>query len=124
AAKAVKHTTPGEGLAPAPSVTDAYSDGQVYSAPSAPRTQLPGALTYSDGSGCTAEYKVLALWPQTPCDPDAFAHPTADNAADRCAEGSGLNPDFDVVCVAGIGPDGAGGCVPNLQTGVPAFKSK
>lgn len=98
-----------------------FGDVFVYSAPSAPGTQLEGTLTYTDDN-CTAEYRVLALWPQVPCDPDAFAHPTAENAADRCAEGSGLNPDFDAVCVEGIaGGDAA--CVPNPEKGVPSFKN-
>ncbi|WP_152622061.1 hypothetical protein [Archangium violaceum] len=110
-------------VAPAESLSYTFSDVKVYSDPSAPGTQLTGTLKYSDGPGCEAEYTVLALWPQVGCDPEAFANPTEANAADRCAEGSGLNPDFDAVCVAGIaGGDAA--CVPNPATGVPAFKSK
>jgi hypothetical protein len=105
---------------PAENVSYNFGDVFVYSHPSAPGTQLEGSLTYTDDN-CSAEYRVLALWPQIPCDPDAFANPTTENAADRCAEGSGLNPDFDAVCVAGIA-GGDGGCVPNPAKGVPAFK--
>ncbi|HEX5752405.1 MAG TPA: hypothetical protein VFZ09_39735 [Archangium sp.] len=110
-------------VAPAESLTYTFSDVKVYSDPSAPGTQLAGTLKYSDGPDCEAEYTVLALWPQVGCDPEAFANPTEENAADRCAEGSGLNPDFDAVCVEGIaGGDPA--CVPNPAKGVPAFKNK
>jgi hypothetical protein len=116
-------------LAPAQTLTYAFENVQVYSAPRAPGTQLKGTLKYSDSlTGCTnAEYEMLALWPQTPCDPDAFANPTDENAAERCGEGSGINPDFDAVCVAGIGPldskgNVQGGCVPNPAKGVPSFR--
>lgn len=111
-------------VVPQETVTYAFTDVQVYSDPSAPGTQLTGTLKYSDGPGCEAEYTVLALWPQVECDVDAFNSPTEANAADRCDVGSGLNPDFDAVCVADIGPGGAAACVPNPATGVPAFKKK
>ncbi|OJH37693.1 hypothetical protein BON30_26235 [Cystobacter ferrugineus] len=122
----------------AQSVSYAYADDvQVYSAPSAPGTQLKGTFRYSTGaSGESCEYEMLALWPQTPCSMEAFENPTPENSASRCAEESGLNPDFDAVCVADIGPplikrddDGnvisstpRGGCVPNPKKGVPSFK--
>ncbi|WNG24505.1 hypothetical protein F0U62_11100 [Cystobacter fuscus] len=124
---------------PAESVSYAYEDVKVYSAPSAPGTQLSAKVRYSTGtSGESCEYTMLALWPQVPCSVDAFKNQTPENAASRCAEGSGLNPDFDAVCIADIGPplvkrdkDGnvisvtpRGGCVPNPEKGVPAFKAK
>jgi hypothetical protein len=115
-ASEVRHHETNEQLVPAESVTYKYNKVEVFSAASAPGTQLRGEFTYSDGSGCEVEYKMLALWPQTACDPEAFANPTAENAAKRCAEGSGLNPDFNAVCVAGIGPDGEGGCVPKDES--------
>lgn len=126
AASAVDSEATGEELVPAENISYQFGDVFVYSAPSAPGTQLEGSLTYTeknpDGTvACSADYRVLALWPQVPCDPDAFANPTPENAADRCAEGSGLNPDFDAVCVAGIA-GGDGGCVPNPAKGVPSFK--
>lgn len=101
-----------------------YKTVNVYSAAEAPGTQASGEFIYRthnpDGSvACEAEYTMVALWPQVPCDPEAFANPTPENAADRCAEGSGLNPDFDAVCVADI-YHGDGGCVPNGK--VPSFK--
>ncbi|WNG15017.1 hypothetical protein [Cystobacter fuscus] len=123
----------------AESVSYAYEDVKVYSAPSAPGTQLSATVRYSTGtSGESCEYQMLALWPQVPCSVDAFKNQTPENAASRCAEGSGLNPDFDAVCIADIGPplvkrdkDGnvisvtpRGGCVPNPEKGVPAFKVK
>ncbi|MET0403928.1 MAG: hypothetical protein ABW123_16070, partial [Cystobacter sp.] len=112
---------------PAQTVAYAFDNVQVYSAPSAPGTQLQATVKYSDGAGCEVEYRMLALWPQVPCSVEAFNNPTENNAANRCAEGSGLNPDFDAVCIANIGPaayeedeDGnvtaiipQGGCVPN-----------
>ena len=96
---------------PAETVTYTFSDVSVYSAASAPGTQLEGTLVYGDGTGCTAEYRVLALWPQASCDTDA-----------DCGVENGLNPDFDAVCMKGINPDGSNGCVPNPAKGVPAFK--
>jgi hypothetical protein len=119
----VRHKDTNALLVPRETVSYAYKTVNVYSAPEAPGTQASGEFTYStveaDGTTCTAEYTMVALWPQVACDPEAFANPTPANAADRCAEGSGLNPDFDAVCVAGI-YHGDGGCVPNGK--VPAFK--
>jgi hypothetical protein len=111
-------------VAPEETLRYAFSDVKVYSDPSAPGTQLTGTLKYSTSPDCEAEYTVLALWPQVECDPKAYAAPTKENAADRCAEGSGLNPDFDAECVADIGPGGAAACVPNRAKGVPAFLNK
>lgn len=76
---------------PARTLTYTYKEIDVYSKPSAPGTQLAGSLTYTDGA-CTAEYEVWALWPQTPCVPGST------DPIDNCGEGSGLNPDFKVVC--------------------------
>jgi len=117
------NVTPSKVEAPAASRTYQYGDIEVYSHPAAPGTQLRGTLTYSEGD-CTAEYDVLALWPSVGCDPEAFANPTEENKADRCGEGSGLNPDFDAVCVAGIGASGAAACVPNPATGLTLVGKK
>jgi hypothetical protein len=113
---------------PAASRTYQYGDVEVYSHPAAPGTQLRGTLTYSEGD-CTAEYNVLALWPSVHCDPEAFANPTEENKADRCAEGSGLNPDFKATCVAGIGAADAAGnptaaCVPDPTVGLTLVGKK
>jgi hypothetical protein len=109
AAEVINHVT-GEQEVPAETVTYTYNKVEVFSAASAPGTQLRGEFTYSsvlpDGTTCTAEYKMRALWPQVECVPGST------KPAENCGEGSGLNPDFNAVCVAGIGPDGVGGCVP------------
>jgi hypothetical protein len=121
-------------LASPESVTYKYSTVQVYSAASAPGTQLTGTFTYSDGAGCEVEYEVNAIWPQVFCNPDA------EDSAENCGEGSGINPDFDVKCDASLpdikrddNHDGfqdvdkqgnklfwAGACVPAKK--VPSFK--
>ncbi|OJT18307.1 hypothetical protein BO221_40155 [Archangium sp. Cb G35] len=125
--KAVTRTVEESGetitVVPEETLSYTFTDVKVYSDPSAPGTQLTGTLKYADPE-CEAEYQVLALWPQVECDVEAFNNPTEANAADRCDVGSGLNPDFDAVCVDGIGPGGAAACVPNPATGVPAFKNK
>jgi hypothetical protein len=109
---------------PAQTVGYTFSDVKVFSAPRAPGTQMQATVKYSDGTGCEVEYKMLALWPQVPCDV---------NDKDSCGEGSGLNPDFDAVCVADIGPpryvededenviavEPRGGCVPKRD--IPSF---
>lgn len=111
------NVTPPKVEAEAASRTYQYGDIEVYAHPAAPGTQLRGTLTYSEGD-CTAEYNVLAVWPSVGCDMEAFENPTEENKASRCGEGSGLNPDFDAVCVAGIGAGGAAACVPNPETGL------
>jgi hypothetical protein len=122
AAREVINEATGEVLVAAQTVSYAFENVQVYSAPRAPGTQLKGTLKYTDSStGCEAEYDMLALWPQTACDMDAFNAPSDTNKADRCDEGSGINPDFDAVCMP-IGPDGDGACVPNPAKGIPSFK--
>jgi hypothetical protein len=106
---------------PAASRAYQFGDVEVYSHPSAPGTQLRGTLTYTEG-GCTAEYNVLALWPSVPC--DAKAEDKPENAAVRCGAGSGLNPDFKAVCVAGIGAGGAAACVPDPAVGLTLVGKK
>ncbi|MCY1075255.1 hypothetical protein [Archangium lansingense] len=121
-------------LAPAETITYTYSNVQVYSAASAPGTQLTGTFTYSDGPGCTVEYEVNAIWPQVLCNADA------EDSAEKCGEGSGINPDFDVRCdesqpdtmrdddhngFQDVDDDGnklvwKGACVPSKK--VPSFK--
>ncbi len=100
---------------PAASRTYQYGDVEIYVNPSAPGTQLRGTLTYTEGD-CTAEYNVMALWPSVGCEVGAT------DPALSCGVGSGVNPDFDAVCVAGIGLNGTAACVPNPAVGVPAFK--
>lgn len=111
---------------PAQTVSYQYNTLQVYSTAAAPGTLLQGTFTYSDGAGCSAEYRMVAQWPRIECDIDAFNNPTPENRLDRCGtgEGSFLNPDVQQVCVAGIGPGGAGGCVPNPNVDFPPFVGK
>ena len=77
-------------------------------------------IGYADGTGCEAEYKVRAFWPQVACKPEAFANPTDANANDRCAGESGINPDFDTVCLPSY--DGKTYCSPNPAKDIPFFK--
>ncbi|MCY1016352.1 hypothetical protein [Pyxidicoccus sp. MSG2] len=79
------------GTAPRTTITYAFSNVRVYSAPSAPGTQLTGELKYTK-DGCTSTYVARAQWPAIPCDPES------DVPAETCGVGSGLNPDFAVTC--------------------------
>ncbi|MBJ6760975.1 hypothetical protein JGU66_09380 [Myxococcaceae bacterium JPH2] len=90
-----------------------FSNVRVYSAPSAPGTQLTGELTYIK-NGCKSTYVVRAIWPSTPCDPTADASDPA-NAIDTCGEGSGVNPDFDVVCDATVKKCVAAKAIPSFK---------
>jgi len=97
-----------------------FSNVRVYSAPSAPGTQLTGELRYTN-KGCVSTYVVRALWPAVGCDPEA-AEP-----ARNCGAGSGLNPDFATTCSVGSscyeahGDDELTGCcVPSKP--IPSFK--
>jgi hypothetical protein len=76
---------------PATEVTYEFSNVRVYSAPSAPGTQLTGELRYTR-DGCTSTYVMRALWPAVGCDPES------DLPEENCGEGSGLNPDFSATC--------------------------
>lgn len=96
AAAPVVHESTGEQLKPAQTVEYTFSNVEVYSHPQFPGTQLRGTLTYGDGTGCSAEYDVWALWPATPCVPDST------DPVESCGEGSGLNPDFEAVCDASL----------------------
>ena len=88
-----------------------FSNMQVYSAANAPGTQIRGDLEYTR-DGCTAKFKVRGIWPATPCDPTADP---AKDPASTCGEGSGINPDFKVVCDATLKL-----CVPDGP--IPAIK--
>ena len=71
AAAPVVHESTGEQLKPAQTVEYKYANVEVYAHPQLPGTQLRGTLTYGDGTGCSAEYDVWAIWPATPCVPDS-----------------------------------------------------
>ncbi len=85
-----------------------YENVEVYSAPSAPGTQMRGTVKITDDT-CTAEYEMWALWPAAPCDPGA---PLDE---ENCGPTAGVNPDFNVVC----DPD-LRRCVPAVRP--PSFK--
>ncbi|NOJ82313.1 hypothetical protein [Myxococcus xanthus] len=102
---------------PANQIVYQYSNVRVYSAPSAPGTQMTGELTYTN-NGCTSKYVINAIWPAVGCDPES------DAPADNCGPGSGLNPDFAATCITTANCAIYGGadncCVPTNQ--VPSFK--
>lgn len=81
---------------PANNITYQFSNVRVYSAPSAPGTQLTGELKWTR-NGCTSTYVVRAMWPAEPCIVGANKE---TDPADACGKGSGLNPDFDAECMA------------------------
>jgi hypothetical protein len=93
----------------------AFSNVQVYSHPAAPGTQMRADVTYTRDA-CTAVYKMNAMWPARPCDPDELAKP--ENERDLsllCGPGSLINPDFKVKCHEDLHI-----CV--VDGDVPAFK--
>jgi hypothetical protein len=73
-----------------------FNNVKVYSRASAPGTQMTGELTYTV-NGCVSTYVFNAMWPATHCDP-TLDPADETNGPDTCGRGSGLNPDFDVVC--------------------------
>lgn len=95
-------------IAPALTLSYSYENIEVYSAPSAPGTQLRGTVKINDGT-CTGEYEVWALWPSVTCDPNKALDDT------NCGASQGVNPDFDVVCDAVLKK-----CVPAKRP--PSFK--
>jgi hypothetical protein len=101
--------------APATSISYQFANVKVYAAPQAPGTQLTGDLTYTR-DGCTAQYTVRAIWPAHGCDPDST------NPVDTCGEGSGINPEFAVVCDTSFKVSTAypGTCV--AAKAIPSFK--
>jgi hypothetical protein len=75
--------------------TYAFSNLEVYVSAANQGTQLKADLTISDSAdACSAQYKVLGLWPEVPCESNT-----------DCGEGSGINPDLfeSVACDASIG---------------------
>ncbi|CAM3899653.1 hypothetical protein G4177_06370 [Corallococcus sp. ZKHCc1 1396] len=107
------NATTGEDYTAAPeAITYQFANVQVYSNPGAPGTQMAGELTYTN-NGCVSRYAWRAMWPSTPCDPDAV--PDETNGPDTCGEGSGINPDFKAQCDSELGH-----CV--LTDNVPSFK--
>jgi len=108
---------------PATVVTYEFSNVRVYSAPSAPGTQLTGELKYTR-DGCTSTYVMRAIWPASPCIMNST------DAATNCGAGSGLNPDFAAECLqinnCGATPDmnaaGYNGCCIPTKA-IPSFNA-
>ncbi|MFP2959519.1 hypothetical protein ACLEPN_17175 [Myxococcus sp. 1LA] len=104
---------------PANEIVYEFSNVRVYSAPSAPGTQLTGTLRYTN-NGCTSTYVVNGIWPAVGCDPES------DEPMANCGPGSGLNPDFAATCITTancasvFSMYGGNCCVPTKQ--VPSFK--
>ncbi|MBN1208308.1 MAG: hypothetical protein JXB05_25840 [Myxococcaceae bacterium] len=94
----------------ATSITYQFANVKVFASPKAPGTQLTGDVTITR-DGCSLQYTVRALWPAVGCDPD----PNNKNPLETCGEGSGISPDFAVVCNEDLGF-----CV--LEKPVPSFK--
>jgi hypothetical protein len=92
-----------------------FENMRVLAAPNAPGTQARGDLTYTR-DGCTAKYKVLAIWPRVACDPEE-AKKAEPNPVHNCGEGSGANPDFNLVCHPTLKY-----CMPDVSK--PVFKTE
>ncbi|ABF90347.1 putative lipoprotein MlpA [Myxococcus xanthus DK 1622] len=90
-----------------------FTNVRVYSAAVAPGTQFTGELKYTS-NGCTSSYVMRAVWPPAPCD-TASTEP-----AENCGVGSGLNPEFAVVCQPTSATGTTGYCVPAGD--IPSFK--
>ncbi len=99
--------------APANTIRYEFSNVRVYSAAEAPGTQFTGEVKFTS-NGCTSSYVMRAVWPPSPCDT------TATEPADNCGAGSGLNPDFAVVCQPTTATGTTGYCVP--ANPIPSFK--
>jgi hypothetical protein len=85
----------------ATSVRYEWSDLKVYVTAAAQGTQFSGHLKFTQDT-CSAEYNVLAVWPEVGCGSDADCCPAADPLGGRIT-GSGINPDFPVKCDVKLG---------------------
>jgi hypothetical protein len=80
-----------------------WSNVRVYVTTAATGTQMAADLTYTE-DGCTATYKVAAVYPAHDCTnpetkgPDDARCATEADPAAGIDEGSGINPDFAVKC--------------------------
>jgi hypothetical protein len=100
-------------------ITYQYNSVKVFSSPSVPGTQITGDFSYTrtyDGVTCTLEYTMNGIWPAVPC------KSTSDRPSESCGEGSGVNPDFDVVCSTDLVIAGGfdGTCLPAKP--IPSLK--
>lgn len=69
-----------------------FDNVRVFVTVAYPGTQLAADLTFRN-AGCTAKYKVVALWPAIECSTDDDCSPLPDPDKGRDL-GSGINPDF------------------------------
>jgi hypothetical protein len=96
---------------PAEHVRQQWQNLKIYVTAQVPGTQITGEMTFENVlEGCSARYKVVALFPSVYCGVDADGDAkTPDVASDeQCAAeadpdrgrilGSGLNPDFKTKC--------------------------
>jgi hypothetical protein len=110
---------------PTTTISYEFSNVKLYAAPDAPGTQLSGDLKYTRDE-CSANYKVRAIWPAVPCNPDSTRE------SEKCGTGSGINPNFAVKCDTSfrisnaVDDDGnllfPGTCVASKD--IPAFKAE
>lgn len=91
-------TTPAQ---PALSIAYEWSDVRILVKPIAAGTQYTGNLKYTQ-DGCTANYKVIGLWPAIECTEDVNCDPNPDLDAGRTV-GSGINPSFLQTCDKALG---------------------
>jgi hypothetical protein len=95
---------------PATSVTETWTDVEVYVTAANPGTQMRGHYAVEQ-DGCSAEYEVLAVFPQVYCgDEDMLPDQDEDDdnepdgafcnaeAHPQLGYGSGISPDYPVVC--------------------------
>jgi hypothetical protein len=95
---------------PASSIKYEWSNVKVLVSPTRLGTQLVGELTFTNG--CTAKYKVNALFPMRQCGVHGFCEclPYADpdpDGGDNGTIGSGLSPDLFADPVLGCAADPA-----------------
>jgi hypothetical protein len=94
--------TPAVDPVDADSVQFNWTNVKVYVTTAATGTQMSGDLEYIE-NGCTAKYKVNAVYPAVSCDdgnqkPDVtICSPDANPDAGR-GTGSGINPDYAIAC--------------------------
>jgi hypothetical protein len=116
---------------PIPATTYGYAwkNLEVYVTATSQGTQFSGDLTYSQDT-CSVDYHVVGVWPGVGClldfddmgNPifqDSLCCPDADPNDDNRSVGSGINPDFPVVCDHTLGM-----CVLEMKDGdkLPVLK--
>lgn len=92
---------------PAQDISFTWSNVKIYNTAAAPGTQFTATVDKKTGT-CEQKYNVVALWPSVSCDggnytgtpgkPFPAACCPGSDAKDGIPLGSGINPDFAVVC--------------------------